>query len=143
MAFAMAAAVGALGLSPMALMLYGPTPLPGVSSTDRRELGDVRDVRYLVVRERERGDETVLAHQLLLQTEADAHHGAAVDLPLVADGVDDGAGVVDGGELRQPYLAGLLVDLNLGDLRAVAGDGSVVAAGGDGASDDGRAHAGR
>src|SRR5688572_16962577 len=62
-------------------------------------------------------DAEVLGHPL-----ADALDDAAVYLPLVHDGVDDGADVVGSDEPVQLYVSRLRVDLDLGDLGHKAAD---------------------
>ena len=109
------------GVSPMPLIWYGPTPLSESRSTVFSG-GMSRDRRDLVVAEGERGHAPVLDAQLLHQRVADALDEAAVDLPLVADRVDDLADVVGGGEVEQLDLARLRVDRDLGDLDGEAGD---------------------
>ena len=103
-----------------ALDVYGPTPSPGAQhdGLERRDVGNGRD---LVVAERERGDAPVFEQQLLHERVADALDEAAVDLPLVADGVDDLARVVRRREVEQLDLARLRVDRDLGDLHREAG----------------------
>src|SRR5215813_5666961 len=131
--------------------LVGPWTIFGLNQ-DRLEFWDVRDVGNLVFAEIRRGDLAVIADQLFHKARADSHHGSAVDLTLVSDGIYDGGDVVSrdgpreasplclgvdllrgpgrrgGGRPRDKavklHVARLGVDLHLGDLGNVGGRGA-------------------
>ena len=56
---------------------------------------------------------------LLLQRHADAHRNAALDLAFDQHRIDGGAAIMRGGDAQDFDLAGLVVDVDLGDLRGV------------------------
>src|SRR5262249_33758937 len=58
------------------------------------------------------------------KTRADSHHGGAVVLSLVSDGIYDGANVVSRDKAVELHVARLGVDLHLGDLGNVGGRGA-------------------
>ena len=99
----------------------------------RRALDDhVVEVRQILRRRGQVGAELAAAMirsgivrvRLLEQPEAEAHHRAALDLPLDERRVDRATDVVDLDEPLDVDLPGLVVDLDLGDAGGV-GDGRV------------------
>src|SRR3989304_2060035 len=119
-ALAMAGAPGATRPLPDAAPVVGPR----ADLRRQQHRGERRDVarrRQLEVAEGDVGDAPVLHLQLLHERVADAGDDGAVDLSLVADGVDDGADVVGGGEAEELDFARLWIDRDLGALGGEAG----------------------
>src|SRR5215510_5412976 len=90
--------------------LVGPWTIFGLNQ-DRLEFWDVRDVGNLVFAEIRRGDLAVIADQLFHKARADSHHGSAVDLTLVSDGIYDGGDVVSRDKAVKLHVARLGRDL--------------------------------
>ena len=118
MALRIAGAVGISTCSPSPLAPNGPSGIGNLDQDrlDRRHVADGRD-QIVVQILGAAGD--VFLHQ----RHADALRDAALDLALDQQRVDRLADIMRGGDLDQLHRAELEVDLELGDLRAVAVDG--------------------
>src|SRR6266851_2877050 len=87
---------------------------------DRDEIRRIDRAREAVIHERA-GEELALrvVERALQHRLADPLHHSAVDLPLDQQRIDDGAKIIDGKIFHHLDMAGLRIDLDLGDMTAV------------------------